>query len=82
MAMYNTRVKGRQVLLENPVRDSRLKKERDAKIAVKKRDKERKKLGVIGKKEARERGVWKFDEKQARCANLLSCVCMCGLTWI
>ncbi len=56
MAMYNTRVKGRQVLLENPVRDSRLKKERDAKITVKKRDKERKRLGVIGKKEARERG--------------------------
>ncbi|KJA20518.1 hypothetical protein HYPSUDRAFT_55982 [Hypholoma sublateritium FD-334 SS-4] len=49
-----------------PVRDSRLKKERDAKIAVRKRDQERKKLDVIGKKEARERGVWKFDEKQAR----------------
>ncbi|KJA20510.1 hypothetical protein HYPSUDRAFT_142041 [Hypholoma sublateritium FD-334 SS-4] len=64
--MYNTRVKGRQILLENPVRDSRLKKERDAKVAVRKKDQERKKLGLIGKKEARERGVWKFDKKQAR----------------
>jgi len=66
MGMYNTRVKGRQLLLENPARESRAKKEREAKRAAKRQEKERKNLGVIGKKEAREKGVWKFDESQAK----------------
>ena len=73
MSMYNTRVKGRQILLENPARESRAKKELEAKRAVKKKEKERKKLGIIGKKEAKEKGVWKFDESQAKwvIANLI-----------
>jgi len=66
MGMYNTRVKGRQILLENPARESRAKKELEAKRAAKKKEKERKKLGIIGKKEAKEKGVWKFDESQAK----------------
>jgi len=66
MGMYNTRVKGRQILLENPPRESRAKKEREAKRAVNKQEKERKNLGIIGKKEAREKGVWNFDESQAK----------------
>jgi ribonuclease P protein subunit POP4 len=66
MGMYNTRVKGRQILLENPARESRAKKELEAKRAAKKKEKERKKLGVIGKKEAKEKGVWRFDENQAK----------------
>ncbi|KAF9477710.1 hypothetical protein BDN70DRAFT_907112 [Pholiota conissans] len=64
--MYNTRVKGRQILLENPVRDSRAKKELEAKRATKKKERERKKLGIIGKKEAREKEIWKFDKAQAK----------------
>ena len=66
MGMYNTRVKGRQILLENPARESRAKKELEAKRAAKKKEKERKNLGIIGKKEAKEKGVWKFDESQAK----------------
>jgi ribonuclease P protein subunit POP4 len=66
MGMYHTRVKGRQILLENPARESRAKKELEAKRAAKKKEKERKKLGIIGKKEAKEKGVWKFDESQAK----------------
>jgi len=64
--MYNTRVKGRQILLENPARDSRAKKELEEKRAKRKKEKERKKLGIIGKREAKEKGVWKFDESQAK----------------
>ncbi|KAF8193306.1 Rof/RNase P-like protein [Pholiota molesta] len=64
--MYTTRVKGRQILLENPVRESRAKKELEAKRAVKKKERERKKLGIIGKKEARQKEIWKFDKKQAK----------------
>ncbi|KDR72174.1 hypothetical protein GALMADRAFT_74026 [Galerina marginata CBS 339.88] len=64
--MYTARVKGRMMLLENPARDSRAKKALDEKRVVRKKERERKKLGVIGKREAKERGVWKFDESQAR----------------
>jgi ribonuclease P protein subunit POP4 len=67
MCMYTTRVKGRQILLENPVRESRAKKELEAKRAMKKKERERKKLGIIGKKEARQKEIWKFDKKQAKC---------------
>jgi ribonuclease P protein subunit POP4 len=66
VGMYNTRVKGRQILLENPARESRAKKGREANRAAKKKEKEREKIGIIGKKEAMEKGVWKFDESQAK----------------
>ncbi|KAF9547255.1 RNase P subunit p29-like protein [Agrocybe pediades] len=64
--MYNTRVKGRQVLLENPAKESRAMKALAEKRALKKKEKERKQLGIIGKREAKEKGVWKFDESQAK----------------
>jgi len=64
--MYNTRVKGRQVLLENPVRESRAMKALAEKRAIKKKERERKQLGIIGKREAKQKGVWKFDERQAK----------------
>jgi len=66
MAMYNTRVKGRQILLENPTRESRWKKDLEQKRARKKKEKEKKKLGVVSKKEAREMGLWRFDRSQAK----------------
>jgi hypothetical protein len=69
--MYTTRVHGRQILLEKPVRESRAKKELEAKRALKKKERERKKLGIIGKKEARQQDIWKFDKKQAKCALFL-----------
>lgn len=70
MGMYSTRVQGRQILLENPARESRAKKELEEKRARRKKERERKKLGVIGKREATEKGVWKFDEAQAKCVCL------------
>ncbi|KAL4269223.1 Ribonuclease P protein subunit [Pleurotus pulmonarius] len=62
---YEQRVKNRQLLLENPVRDSRAKKERLEKKAKKKAEKERV-AGVLGKKDARLKGVWRLDESQAK----------------
>lgn len=64
--MYASRVKGRQILLENPARESRAMKELQEKRMRSKRDKEKKKLGIIGRREAKEKGVWKFDEAQAK----------------
>ena len=65
--MYNDRVKGRQLLLENPARNSRAKKELDRKRAMRRKEREKKKLGgVISKKKAKEMGIWKLDEEQAK----------------
>jgi len=61
--MYNTRVKGRQVLLENPTRESRAKKELDEKRTEKRKEREKKKSGVLSKKKV---GLWKLDETQAK----------------
>lgn len=71
--MYAMRVKGRQILLENPARESRAMKELEEKRMRKRRDKDNKKLGVIGKREAKEKGVWEFDKTQAKFALLFSC---------
>jgi len=64
--MYASRVQGRQILLENPARESRAKKELTEKRARQKAEKERKKKGGIGKREAREKGVWRLDETQTK----------------
>lgn len=64
--MYANRVRGRQMLLENPARESRAKKQQDEKKARQIAEKEKKKHGVIGKREAKEKGVWRFDETQAK----------------
>ena len=64
--MYKARVKGRQILLENPVRESRAKKELDAKHARQRQERKKKKLGVMPKKKAKEMGIWKLEEAQAK----------------
>ena len=71
--MYVSRVKGRQILLENPARESRAIKELEKKQMRKRRDKEKKKQGIIGKREAKEKGVWTFDKAQAKFVFLFSC---------
>lgn len=53
-------------MLENPVKESREKKERLERKAKQKAHKERKRLGVVGRREAREKAVWKLDEHQAK----------------
>ncbi|KAG5352483.1 Ribonuclease P protein subunit p29 [Termitomyces sp. T112] len=64
--MYASRVKGRQMLLENPARDSRAKKELEEKRAKQRVHKEKKIAKVMGKREAKERGIWHFDKSQAK----------------
>ncbi|KAF9049107.1 RNase P/MRP p29 subunit [Panaeolus papilionaceus] len=66
MEIYNSRIKGRQILLENPARDSKTKLAAQAKRERRKAHKEKAKLGIIGKKEAKEKGVWAFDNNQAK----------------
>ncbi|KAJ3562300.1 hypothetical protein NP233_g9660 [Leucocoprinus birnbaumii] len=64
-AVYSNRVQGRQLLLENPVRDARKRKEAEEKRQKVLELKERKKARGIGKREATVKGVWKLDKAQA-----------------
>jgi ribonuclease P protein subunit POP4 len=71
--MYNARVKGRQILLENSARESRAKKALDEKRAKRRKEREKKKSGVISKKKAKQMGLWKLDESQAKYFIWFSC---------
>ncbi|KAJ7167566.1 Rof/RNase P-like protein [Mycena filopes] len=66
--IYATRVKGRMLLLDNAAKESRLRKERNEKKAKVREAKERKKLGVLGRRQGtvRDSGLWGFDESQAK----------------
>ncbi|KAJ6492795.1 Rof/RNase P-like protein [Mycena vitilis] len=71
--IYATRVKGRMLLLDNAAKESRIRKEQNAKKAKEREAKERKKLGVLGRRQGttRELGLWGFDESQAKFALFL-----------
>lgn len=64
--MYASRVRGRQILLENPARQSRARKELEDRKKKLKAEKEKKRKGIIGKREAKEKGVWRLDKRQAK----------------
>ncbi|KAJ7258098.1 Rof/RNase P-like protein [Mycena haematopus] len=71
--IYASRVKGRMLMLDNAAKESRLRKERNAKKVKVREAKERKKLGGLGRRQgtARELGLWGFDESQAKFALFL-----------
>lgn len=56
-------------MLENPVRESKAKKEREEKRAKLAAEKAKKKAGIMGRREANEKGVWKLEKERTRCAN-------------
>ncbi|KAJ8082585.1 RNase P/RNase MRP complex subunit [Marasmius tenuissimus] len=64
--IYASRIHGRKILLENPARESRKRKEQEEKRQRRATHNQKKKLGIIGRREAKEKGVWKFDEAQAK----------------
>lgn len=63
---YTNRIQGRQILLENPARESQEKKERDARIARQKRDNARRKAGIISRADAKRLRAWKLDKKACK----------------
>ncbi|KAG6888281.1 hypothetical protein C0995_009395 [Termitomyces sp. Mi166 len=64
--MYASRVKGRQILLENPARESRARKELEEKRTKQRAQKEKKNGKMMGRREAKQRGVWRFEKSQAK----------------
>ncbi|KAF8311042.1 RNase P/MRP, p29 subunit [Clavulina sp. PMI_390] len=65
-AAYTSRVQDRQILLENPVRESRAKKTRDAQRARQEKDAIRRKAGVMSRREAKRSGAWVFDKNEIK----------------
>jgi ribonuclease P protein subunit POP4 len=61
-------VKGRQIMLDNPARESQRRKELGEKKQRAKVEKERRKAraGGLGKREAKARGLWQLDKEQAK----------------
>jgi ribonuclease P protein subunit POP4 len=66
VGIYSSRVKGRQIILENPVRESKAKKERDGKRARRAAEREKRKVSIMGRREASDKGIWKLDKEQAK----------------
>jgi ribonuclease P protein subunit POP4 len=66
VGIYNSRVKGRQILLENPARESKAKQRRDEKRANEAAERAKKKSGIMGRREASEKGTWKLEKEQTR----------------
>ena len=66
---YTTRVEGRQLLLENPARESRRKKLSDARKARQKQDGMRRKAGILSRREAKLTGAWKLGKRDLTCVS-------------
>ncbi|OSD01607.1 RNase P/MRP, p29 subunit [Trametes coccinea BRFM310] len=65
---YASRVEGRQLLLDNPPRESKAKKEREEKRAKRASERARRDVGVVSKQEARRAGFWKLREEETKFA--------------
>ncbi|EIN10421.1 RNase P/MRP p29 subunit [Punctularia strigosozonata HHB-11173 SS5] len=68
---YANRVQGRHMFLANPVKASAAKQEREKRRNERRKANELKQRGVMGKREAREKGIWKLDPAQAKYALFL-----------
>jgi len=66
---YENRVKGRQIFLENPVRQSKLRKQLEEK--QQQRQTQEQELGITSKRREKEHGFWRFDESQIKYHNIL-----------
>ena len=63
---YASRVQGRQILLENPARESRSKKAREAKRTARAAAVS---AGQGGKTQSRKRGAWKLRKEESKCGT-------------
>ncbi|KAI0664902.1 RNase P/MRP, p29 subunit [Cubamyces menziesii] len=63
---YASRVEGRQILLDNPARDSKTKKEREEKRAKRAAERARKAAGVMGLQEGKRKGLWLLQKEDTK----------------
>jgi ribonuclease P protein subunit POP4 len=65
-SQYDARVTGKHIHLENPQKESRLRKELKEKRARREKHQARKRLGVMGRREAKLKGVWTLRPEDAK----------------
>ncbi|OJT15879.1 Ribonuclease P protein subunit p29 [Trametes pubescens] len=63
---YASRVEGRQILLDNPARESKAKKAREEQRAKRVSERARKAAGVISKKEGQQKGLWRLRKEETK----------------
>ncbi|KAI0831208.1 RNase P/MRP, p29 subunit [Trametes gibbosa] len=63
---YQGRVAGRQMLLENPARESKAKAEREEKRIRRASGRSRRAAGVLSKKEGQQKGFWKLRKEETK----------------
>ncbi|KAI0646959.1 RNase P/MRP, p29 subunit [Trametes meyenii] len=63
---YASRVEGRQILLDNPARESKSKKAREEKRAERASERSRKASGILSKEEGRQKGLWKLRKEETK----------------
>ncbi|GBE82326.1 RNase P/MRP, p29 subunit [Sparassis crispa] len=64
--LYASRVQGRQILLENPVRESKEKKAREERKAKRLAEKARRDSGIIGRRDAPRHGLWRLKREETK----------------
>jgi hypothetical protein len=69
-AMYASRIRRRFISFENPARDSHAKKKGMEKRSKRQRQRERKVIGTVGRKSAKEWGIGHLDNSQAKYSYL------------
>lgn len=67
-SIYASRVKGRQIMLDNPARESQRRKSQEEKKQRVRAEKQKRKArrDVLGKREAKAKGLWKLEGEQAK----------------
>ncbi|KAI0637063.1 RNase P/MRP, p29 subunit [Trametes polyzona] len=63
---YASRVEGRQILLDNPARESKAKKAREEQRARRTSERARRAAGVISKTEGNQKGVWRLQKGETK----------------
>ncbi|KAI0341688.1 RNase P/MRP p29 subunit [Trametopsis cervina] len=71
-SLYQSRVQGRHILLENSTNNSRAEKQREARRARRAADKSRAAAGVMGHAQAREKSLWKLDRSESRFGHFVA----------
>ncbi|KAI0082688.1 RNase P/MRP p29 subunit, partial [Panus rudis PR-1116 ss-1] len=69
--IYASRVQGRQLLLDNPPRESKTRQQREERKRQRIASNARSDSSVIGRKEAQEKGLWKLSKSEAKFERFL-----------
>ncbi|KZO89888.1 RNase P subunit p29-like protein [Calocera viscosa TUFC12733] len=69
--VYNTRLRGKLLILDNPLRESRSAQLKQERAAKREAEKQRRVQGVMGRREAKRLGVWELRKEDAKWALFL-----------